>query len=149
MDRSLPRPVRWLGLAGLLPFLATALLAWTAPAEWRGVALYALAAYGAVILSFLGAVHWGLALGAPAAEAAVTAPRLGFGVLPSLLAWFALLLPPWPGLTLLALGILGTAAVETLAAGHGLVPRPYLRLRWELSLGAALCLLVGAAATLA
>ncbi|TDH63966.1 DUF3429 domain-containing protein [Dankookia rubra] len=146
MDQPLPRPTLWLGLAGLLPFLGSALLAWTAPAEWRGVALYALAAYGAVILSFLGAVHWGLALRAPATEAAATAPRLGLGVLPSLVGWVALLLPPLPGLSLLALGILGTAAVETAAAGRGLVPPAYLQLRWILSLGAALSLAAGAAA---
>ena len=59
---------------GLLPFLATALLSWIAAEDWRGVALYALAAYGAVILSFLGAVHWGLALRAPASEAEAAAP---------------------------------------------------------------------------
>ena len=146
MDQDLPRPTLWLGLAGLLPFFGSALLAWTAPAEWRGVALYSLAAYGAVILSFLGAVHWGLALRAPAAEAAAMAPRLGLGVVPSLVGWVALLLPPLPGLSLLALGILGTAAVETAAARRGLVPPAYLRLRWILSLGAALCLAIGAAA---
>ena len=146
MDQPLPRPTLWLGLAGLLPFLGTALLAWTAPEDWRGVALYALAAYGAVILSFLGAVHWGLALRAPSAEAGAMAPRLGLGVLPSLVGWVALLLPPLPGLLLLALGILGTAAVEAAAARRGLVPHAYLRLRWILSLGAALCLVIGAAA---
>jgi hypothetical protein len=146
MDQDLPRPTLWLGLAGLLPFLGSALLAWTASVEWRGVALYALAAYGAVILSFLGAVHWGLALRAPATEAAAMAPRLGLGVVPSLVGWVALLLPPLPGLSLLALGILGTAAVETVAAGRGLVPPAYLRLRWLLSLGAALSLAIGAAA---
>ena len=146
MDRPLPRPTLWLGLAGLLPFLGAALLAWTAPAEWRGVALYALAAYGAVILSFLGAVHWGLALRAGPAEATAMAPRLGLGVLPALVGWVALLLPPLPGLTLLALGILVTAAVETAAASRGLVPPGYLRLRWILSLGAALGLAIGAAA---
>ena len=145
MDQTIPRPLLWLGLAGLLPFLATALLSWTAPPEWRGVALYALAAYGAVILSFLGAVHWGLALRAPAGEAAAMAPRLGLGVVPSLIGWVALLLPPLPGLALLAIGILGTAAVETAAAARGLVPAAYLRLRWILSLGAALLLVIGAA----
>jgi hypothetical protein len=143
MESSLPRPALWLGLSGLLPFLATALLSWIAPEDWRGVALYALAAYGAVILSFLGAVHWGLALRAPASEAAAVAPRLGLGVLPALIGWVALLLPPGLGLPLLALGILGTAAVEAVAARRGLLPPAYLRLRWMLSLGAALSLLAG------
>ncbi|WP_158292036.1 DUF3429 domain-containing protein [Paracraurococcus ruber] len=144
-DPPLPRPALWLGPAGLLPFLAAALLAWTAGAEVAGFARFALAAYGAVILSFLGAVHWGLALRAPAAEAGATAPRLGLGVVPSLIAWAALLLPPGPGLVLLALGLLGTAAVETVAARRGLLPTGYLRLRWALSVCAAASLLAGAA----
>ncbi|TCZ55380.1 DUF3429 domain-containing protein [Roseicella aquatilis] len=147
MDQPLPRPALWLGLAGLLPFLAGALLAWTAPEAWRGIALQALAAYGAVILSFLGAVHWGLALRAPASEAGAAAPRLWLGVLPSLLGWVALLLTPRPGLILLALGLLGTAAVETRAAARGLLPPDYLRLRWVLSLGASACLLAGVLAS--
>jgi hypothetical protein len=144
----MPTPAIWLGAAGLLPFLATALLSWLLPPETQGIALFALAAYGMVILSFLGAVHWGLALYAPAAEARYAAPRLGLGVVPALIAWAALLLPPVPGLSLLAAAILATAAVESLAARRGLVPLGYLRLRWVLSLGAACCLLAGAAAVL-
>ncbi len=64
-------------------------------------------------------------------------------MLPALLASAALLLPVAPALGLLALGILATAAVETLGARRGLVPRGYLRLRWALSLGACLCLVAG------
>jgi hypothetical protein len=67
-------------------------------------------------------------------------------VVPALVGWVALMLPPVLGLGLLAAGILATAGVETLAARRGLVPAEYLRLRWMLSLGAALCLLAGAAA---
>jgi len=145
MDSPLPRPALWLGIAGLLPFLAAAVLCWTAPEEWRGIALYALAAYGAVILSFLGAVHWGLALRAPAAEAWAAAPRLGLGVVPSLVAWAGLLMPAGPGMLLIALGLLATAGVESVAARRGLLPPDYLRLRWGLSLGAAACVLAGAA----
>jgi len=139
---SLPRPALWLGLAGLLPFLASLLLARLGPYEVRGPALLAMASYGAVILSFLGAVHWGFALSGAPAENAARAPRLAFGVLPALLAWLALLMPPGPAFLLLGGGILATAAVETWAARHGLVPRDYLRLRWVLSLGAASCLLL-------
>ncbi len=138
----IPRLAVWLGLAGLLPFLAAALGAWFGPAEWRGAALPALAAYGAVILGFLGAVHWGFALQAP--RDAATAPRLVLGVLPALVAWVALLLPAAWALGLLALGILATTATETVAAGRGLLPAGYLRLRWCLSLVGAGCLIAGA-----
>jgi hypothetical protein len=64
-------------------------------------------------------------------------------VVPSLIAWVALLLPLPAGLGLLAVATLGTAAVESWAAQAGLVPRAYLGLRWMLSAGAAASLLLG------
>ncbi|NGM21951.1 DUF3429 domain-containing protein [Roseomonas stagni] len=140
MNQPLPPSALLLGAAGLIPFLgltaATALsIGWAPPA---------LAAYGAAILAFLGAVHWGLALRAPESEAGATTPRLALGVLPSLIAWIALLLPLRPGLALLAAGILATAAVEARGAARGLVPPAYMRLRWVLSLTAAASLGLGA-----
>ncbi len=132
MIPGLPIPAFWLGLAGLLPFmgLAGASLAGLA---WGG---WALAAYGATILAFLGAVHWGLALATPAARLG----RFVLGVVPQLVGWVALLLPLRPGLALLAVAMLVTVAVESLAARAGLVPVGYLRLRWVLSVGATACL---------
>lgn len=144
-----PPPFRVLGYAGLLPFAGAATLALLGPPPWRGWALAALAAYGAVILSFLGAVHWGLALRAPPEEARAAWPRFGLGVLPALVGWVSLLLPARPGLLLLAAGVLAVAAAESAAARRGLVPRDYLSLRWALSLGAAACLLLGALAAAA
>jgi hypothetical protein len=141
IETTLPAPARPLGLAGLIPFLG---LAAASLAGWPSAAP-ALAAYGATILAFLGAVHWGLALHAPAAEQSAAALRLGLGVVPALLAWVALLLPLPAGLLLLALGILGTAGVEQLGARAGLVGHDYLRLRWLLSSCAASALLLGAA----
>jgi hypothetical protein len=138
MNQTLPLPAALLGAAGLLPFLGLAALSGFGVA-WAGPAL---AAYGATILAFLGAVHWGLALAGPSPA---NAARLGLGVMPSLVAFAALLLPLRAGLLLLAAAILATAAVESLAARRGLVPRDYLKLRWILSAGAACCLLVGAA----
>lgn len=142
METALPRPASILGPAGLIPFAGLALgslLGW----PWAPAAL---AAYGATILAFLGAVHWGLALRAPDGERWAEWGRIGLGVLPSLLAWVALLLPLPTGLVVLAAGVLATAAVETWATARGLVPRAYLKLRWILSAGAALALLLARAA---
>lgn len=141
MDSPAPRLAWQLGLAGLLPFAASALAVLLAPDHWTGFAKGTLIAYGAVILSFLGAVHWGFALRAPAGEAWAARGRLALGVAPALIGWAAMVLGERPSLLLLALGILATAAVEQWAAGRGLVPGGYMRLRWVLSLGAALCLL--------
>lgn len=135
----LPPPARLLGPAGLIPFASLAVGIW---AGWPAAGP-ALAAYGATILAFLGAVHWGLALRATPAEQGAAWGRLGLGVLPALVAWVALLLPLAAGLGLLAIGILATAAAEEAAARAGLVPRAYMGLRWLLSGGAALALVAG------
>lgn len=141
-----PMRLAWiLGLLGLLPFAGCALAA-LAVAGWQAEAMVWLRGYGAVILSFLGAVHWGFALRAPDAEAPSAPARLVGGVLPSLVAWLALLLPLKPGLWLLAGGVLAVAAAEQWGALRGLVPGNYMALRWVLSLGAAACLLAGALA---
>lgn len=140
MDTTTRRTAWLLGLAGLLPFAASALGSYAAPDSWQGFARGALIAYGAVILSFLGAVHWGLALRPTADEQPFGPARLVFGVAPALVGWVALLLPDVFSLTLLALGVLATAGVEQWGQRRRLVPGDYMALRWVLSIGAALCL---------
>ena len=58
-------PAGWaqrLGYAGLLPFVLLAMVTWVTEPGHRGVAVLALTGYGAVIASFLGAIHWGLVM---------------------------------------------------------------------------------------
>jgi hypothetical protein len=145
-----PRPatplpdLAWLlGASGLIPFLGLGL---GAALGWDEL-LFPLLAYGATILAFLGAVHWGLALQAVPDEKPAERVRLVLGVVPSLVAWVALLLPVGTGLAVVAGAILLTAAMETVAAQARLMPAGYLRLRWVLSLGAALSLGLGITAT--
>ena len=145
MNDALPAPARLLGPAGLIPFAGLALLALASP-DWRGPALVTLLAYGVSIASFLGAVHWGLALRPAPGEGDAAWARMGLGVLPALLAWAALLLlPVRGGLLAVAAIILATSPVETLAGRRGLVPPAYLPLRWRLRIGAAASLLLRAA----
>ena len=68
-----------------MPFVGGALAVAVAPTAWHDMALRALVAYGAVIVSFLGGIHWGSPTGT-----AHDAARL-WGVVPSLLAWPLLL----------------------------------------------------------
>jgi hypothetical protein len=82
---TLSRTTQALGFAGLLPFIAGALAASLGPTAWHDGALRALIAYAAVIVSFLGGIHWGASPGAHNDSA-----RL-WGVVPSLLAWPMLL----------------------------------------------------------
>jgi hypothetical protein len=136
MKRRLPPLALLLGLLGLVPFLAGGLgaVSWSNPLNATR-ALGGLIAYGAVILSFLGAVHWGLALEDEVGLA--EGARLGLGVLPALLGWAALLAllenQPSIALAVLILGFVGTLAAEHRGGRRGVVPRAYLSLRWVLS----------------
>lgn len=129
---ALPFPALWLGLAGLIPFaVPTALV--LGGGRFAGLAEDALLAYGAVILAFLGAVHWGLALAGPGDDAAARS-RLVLGVVPALVGWVALLAPIWMGLGVLVAGFAATWAGEEAAARAGRLGSRYLWLRRGLTL---------------
>lgn len=127
-----------LGLAGLLPFLAGAALLWWLPPDATPRISAALLAYAALIVSFLGGIHWGLGFRDGGSWPFV------WGVMPSLGAWPALLLPARGGLLLLgALLVLCYAVDRVRYPRHGLAE--WLPLRLRLSGVAALSCFVGAA----
>gem|GEM_PF-5975963 len=97
-----------------------------------------LLAYGAVILAFVGAIHWGLAMSAdrPLAEPFYAS------VLPALVGWIALLMPPLMGLPVLIAGFIAWRVWEHRAAPVAL-PSWFRRLRSVLTVGAVLGLSVG------
>ena len=144
MTRRLPPIAIALGLLGLLPFIAGGFgaLAFRDPVR-AARALEALIAYGAVILSFLGAVHWGLALEEETGLG--QGIRYGLGVVPALIGWVALLAEfdamADVALALLALGFAATIAVEQRGAMRGLVMPAYVALRWVLTVVVLLVLL--------
>lgn len=146
MTRPLPTFAILLGLGGLVPFAGCGLGALSPDPELAERALLALVAYGAVILAFLGGVHWGFALEDSGTTPTVRVQRLrfGLGVLPSLLGWTALLVTflgfPLLALVLLMVGVIGTTLVEARAARGGLMPQSYMRLRWALSAVVLVCL---------
>ncbi len=143
--RNLPMIAIVLGVAGLLPVIATSLGALSADRAWTSFSLLALAAYAAVVLSFLGGVHWGFALSDGGQQTiAARRARFGLGVVPSLIGWGGLLLA-FLGLPLLALGVLvfGFGAVivfEARGVRAGMVPRAYMLLRAALSIVVIVCL---------
>jgi hypothetical protein len=139
-DLTEPSRMAWaLGLAGLIPFVGLAALQWVSPPGWRMLAASALLGYGALIVSFLGGIHWGLAMREPP----VPAQRLLWGIAPSLLGWLALLLDsPW-GQGVLALSLLLCLWVDQSAYLHrGL--RAWLPLRRLLTAFATVSVLAGA-----
>lgn len=127
-----------LGFAGLVPFVAGAAVVAVGPAAWHDAALRALIGYAAVIVSFLGGIHWGVGT---AAER--DGSRL-WGVVPSLLAWPMLLVPsPRWALCGLAVSLVLCWRVDRLRfASMGLAA--LLPLRTRLTVVATLCCLVAA-----
>lgn len=96
-----PRPAMVFGLAGLLPFMGLSLIAVFGPPATQVTSSQALLQYGALIATFVGALHWAYAVAGVASAAAATA-RYGWSVLPSLVAWLALQQPPQTGLRIVA-----------------------------------------------
>jgi len=129
-----------MGFGGLIPFVLLALGVWLADPAYRAFTGLALLGYGAVITTFLGAIHWGLVMraGAPPSLAV-----LAWGVSPSLVAWVALLLGPVTGLWVVA-GLLWACY----AADRVLYPRfqvqGWLPMRWTLTVVASASCLLGA-----
>lgn len=145
MTQNLQGPsftARCLGFGGLVPFVGLAAAVWLAPSASRPFAAMALMGYGATICSFLGAIHWGLAMrDGPAPRVS----SLVWGVMPSLLGWVALLLAPVPGLLLIVATLCICFAVDRAAYPRDRL-QAWLPMRFQLTLVASLGCLAAAAA---
>lgn len=138
-----PTPVALrLGYAGLVPFVLGALLVWIVNAEAHPYATLALAGYAAVIVSFLGGIHWGLAFREPNPPASLFV----WGVVPSLVAWVAVMMPAEAGLVLQGAMLWACYAVDRrVYPRHGAAD--WLVLRFRLSAVAGMACFIGAAGT--
>jgi hypothetical protein len=136
----IPAAALWLGVGGLRPFIGLAALTamdYGGRAQWA----HALAAYGATILAFVGALHWGVAMMQPG-RAGKTWLLMGWSVVPALIGWVALLLDPAQGLALLLAGFALHQIVDLAVARRERLPGWYLPLRISLSSVAAVSLFV-------
>lgn len=154
---SVPREPYLLGLAGTLPYLATSLttvyLSWDLNRVWwtdsnllnsimvsHATAKHWLdllepiqLGYGALIISFLGAIHWGLEY----AEKAPSQPRTNFrytmGVVAPAVAWPTLMLPAEWALTCQFLAFTMLYFADARAASRGWAPQWYGTYRFVLT----------------
>ncbi|GAA0783619.1 DUF3429 domain-containing protein [Marinobacterium sediminicola] len=124
------RTAQGLGYAGLIPFVALSL-----GMNLHPLTTVAFTTYSAVILSFLGGIHWGVALTRPEWS---TPTRIGLCMLPSLLGWLALLLPTQGALIVLMISYLSWWLWD-----RSQLDQPdYRRLRFHLTAVVVLCHLV-------
>ncbi len=131
-----------LGYAGLAPFVLLAGLMWLVDRELLPFVSIALGGYAAAIVSFLGGVHWGIGF-----MKGQAAPRFHFvwGVVPSLIAWLALMMPAYAALPLLGMVVVACYVVDSKtypAAGLA----SWLSMRLRLTAVATLSCVLGAAA---
>jgi hypothetical protein len=135
-----------LGYSGLIPFVFFGGAAWVPGGAWQEFALNALAVYAAVILSFLGAVHWGLSL-ADRTHRVGPLPGPAWAVIPAVAAWAALLLPLTIALPLFVLLFPLVLLVDRVSLPRGGMPTNYMAMRGHLTLGATLALVSGTLAS--
>jgi hypothetical protein len=130
---NVPKPAMFFGFAGVLPCLAASvmsvvyadtpeLLAFIEPVQ---------VGFGACILSWLGAVHWGLEMGKYNGSTGYA--RYAYGVIPPLLAWPTLFFPTDVALLSQSFGYVLLLYTDVKAAGRGWTPKWYPFLRYWLT----------------
>lgn len=148
---SVPQPYITFGLAGGLPYLfasgTTVYAARQAGLAAQGLdsaidvgtalqvlehALTVQVTYGAVMLSFLGALHWGMEFAAFGGVKGYA--RLALGAAPVVYAWPTLLLDPTTALIAQWVGFTGLWYADLRATGAGWTPKWYSQYRFYLSI---------------
>ena len=131
-----------LGYAGLIPFIGGAVLAWLVYPEAHPYVVNALAAYAALIVSFLGGIHWGLGW----RHTPIDSARLAWAVVPMLLAWVGVVMPAYAGLV-----VLGVLLIVCYLVDRKVYPvfglQAWLTLRFRLTAVAAFSCFLAAAST--
>jgi hypothetical protein len=126
----------------LIPFIGLATLANIEPSHgilYRG----ALLLYGAVILSFVGAIHWGVAMMVTDLNDQDRRAAYVWSVIPALMAWMTYILSPITAALALVLGFLLQYWRDATLARKIAWPIWYLPLRIRLTLVAILSLFLG------
>ena len=131
---------RVLGYGGALPFLCGAIAASQQMAVLGLAPAHLLLSYGAVILSFLGGLHWGRVITSPNANGSSDSTWLIWSVCPALLGWLALLLPVKVGAMVLSLCYLAALQIDQKLFRKQIWPTWMRPLRLHLSLIAVVSL---------
>ena len=142
-DDRIPMAALIPGVLGLIPFWGLALLVampLNIPAE---LAMFALVTYGAIILTFVGAIWWGLAVHAP--DGTPRSWMFIWSVIPSLIGWSGVLISDVAGIPMIMIGLLMQWALDL--AVHRACPAWFpawvVKLRTLLTVAAVIALAIG------
>jgi Protein of unknown function (DUF3429) len=142
--QAMPVSAIVLSILALGPFIGCGLGALGSSAVAADHMLTGLIGWGALLLAFLGGLHWGLAMREPdgvarAAPVAVASERerharIGLAALPPILGWVALMLPlvtpSWLPLLVLIAGYISALIIELQFSARVLFPARYMMVRW-------------------
>jgi hypothetical protein len=147
VSSQIPSAALLLGLAGLIPFAAGAASQWVAlPLLTPEPGLKLIIAYGAIILSFLGGIRWGTAIGPY--DTRRQGLEFSASVMGSLAGLAAIFIPTVPALTLLIAGFLMQALWDVTSVEAGRLPGWFGKLRMLLTAGAVVSLIAALVAVL-
>ena len=125
-----------LGYAGLIPFIIFSIGCWV-PLPYVADPLSVLIAYAAIILSFMGAIHWGAAMPAPGKH---SRQHLIVSVVPALAAWMALISSAKLALAIVLFGFIGLYLYDSAAEKSQGFPAWYMPMRKNLTIVVTVCL---------
>lgn len=140
MSERLTDFVRWYGYGGLIPFVGlTGLVAASVPLPFALQPVDLFLYWSAIILSFMAAIIWGLALFVSGIK---EKPALSIAVGLTILGWVALLLPTHIGIVLLITAFAGLWRFEQTQAFKQVYSADYRRLRSQLTGVVIICHLI-------
>lgn len=136
-----PLIVTVLGWAGVAPFAAlSGTIAFGGGEQLTPWAVSKLVPYAAIILTFMGGVHWGLIMNRETPDNRMYV----VGIAPSLVAVAAIFVEGVLGLILLAAGFLALVIYDVRIVGQKYAPQWYATLRMQLTAAVVTCLTVAA-----
>lgn len=125
-----------LGYFGLIPFIVFTIGSWI-QIPMVSDSPYILITYAAVILSFMGAIYWGIAMSNPKEDN----PRYFIiSIMPVLIAWASLLMSESYAIILLIIGFIGLIIYDWALEKSLKLPSWYLPMRKRLTTVVILCL---------
>ena len=124
--------IYFLSYCGLLPFVITLLVSILGSKELNSYSIIMFVSYGAVILGFIGAVHWGFLLESKPIKG--KGLLLSISVLPSLIGWFALIIPTPVALLILCITYPLLFIYERYSTLNILLPGWYMLMRLKLTI---------------
>jgi len=135
---------RVLGYAGLIPFIVLSISSWlTPPLGHQSIDLLVL--YAAIILSFMGAIHWGAAL---VNDSQNNSAHYTASVIPALVAWLAVLTVQHIAISLLLVSFVMLYRYDRHVNDQLGFAAWYLPLRKQLTVVVSVCLLITLTASL-